>query len=112
MDEEKYNIRVTVDTVYVEEQSDPETDRYVFAYTITIENSGSITAQLLNRHWTETTTSIISDGTPERSKMVIGLPVTGIRKSREIRSDITSSTSIDENMKLKRLSLVSESRRY
>ncbi|MCZ6894257.1 MAG: Co2+/Mg2+ efflux protein ApaG [Gammaproteobacteria bacterium] len=51
MDEEKYNIRVTVDTVYVEEQSDPETDRYVFAYTITIENSGSITAQLLNRHW-------------------------------------------------------------
>ena len=51
MDDEKYNIRVTVDTVYVEEQSDPETDRYVFAYTITIENSGSITAQLLNRHW-------------------------------------------------------------
>ncbi len=51
MDDEKYNIRVTVDTVYVEEQSDPDTDRYVFAYTITIENSGSITAQLLNRHW-------------------------------------------------------------
>ncbi len=51
MNDEKYNIRVTVDTVYVEEQSDPETDRYVFAYTITIENSGSITAQLLNRHW-------------------------------------------------------------
>ncbi len=51
MDDEKYNIRVTVDTVYVEDQSDPETDRYVFAYTITIENSGSITARLLNRHW-------------------------------------------------------------
>lgn len=51
MDDEKYNIRVTVDTIYVEDQSDPETDRYVFAYTITIENSGSITARLLNRHW-------------------------------------------------------------
>lgn len=51
MDDEKYNIRVTVDTVYVEDQSDPETDRYVFAYTITIENPGSITARLLNRHW-------------------------------------------------------------
>ena len=51
MDDEKYNIRVTVDTVYVEDQSEPETDRYVFAYTITIENSGSITARLLNRHW-------------------------------------------------------------
>ena len=51
MDDEKYNIRVTVDTLYVEDQSDPETDRYVFAYTITIENSGSITARLLNRHW-------------------------------------------------------------
>ena len=51
MDDKKYNIRVTVDTVYVEDQSDPETDRYVFAYTITIENSGSITARLLNRHW-------------------------------------------------------------
>ena len=51
MDDEKYNIRVTVDTVYIEDQSDPETDRYVFAYTITIENSGSITARLLNRHW-------------------------------------------------------------
>lgn len=51
VDEVKYNIRVTSDTVYVEDQSDPETDRYVFAYTITIENSGLITAQLLNRHW-------------------------------------------------------------
>ena len=51
MDDKKYNIRVTVDTVYVEDQSDPETDRYVFAYTITIENPGSITARLLNRRW-------------------------------------------------------------
>ncbi len=51
VDKVKYNISVTSDTIYVEEQSDPASDRYVFAYTITIENSGSITAKLLNRHW-------------------------------------------------------------
>jgi ApaG protein len=57
MDEVKYNIRVTSDTVYVEEQSDPDADRYVFAYTITIENTGLVTAQLLNRHWVITDAS-------------------------------------------------------
>jgi ApaG protein len=57
MDDEKYNIRVTADTVYVEEQSNPDAERFVFAYTITIENSGSITAQLLNRHWVITDAS-------------------------------------------------------
>ena len=51
VDNVKYNVRVTSDTVYVEDQSDPGSDRYVFAYTITIENSGLVTAQLLNRHW-------------------------------------------------------------
>jgi len=35
----------------MEEQSDPDQDRYVFAYTITIENTGSATAQLITRHW-------------------------------------------------------------
>ena len=51
VDAVKYNVLVTSDTVYVEDQSDPGSDRYVFAYTITIENSGLVTAQLLNRHW-------------------------------------------------------------
>jgi ApaG protein len=51
MDDARYAIRVTAHTVYVAEQSDPDAERFVFAYTITIENSGSITAQLLNRHW-------------------------------------------------------------
>ena len=63
MDDEKYNIRVTVDTVYVEDQSDPKTGRYVFAYTITIENPGSITARLLNRHW------IITDASGQVQKV-------------------------------------------
>lgn len=46
-----YNIKVAAQSFYIEEQSDPEQDRYVFAYTITIRNEGSIPAKLLTRHW-------------------------------------------------------------
>ena len=46
-----YHIDVQVETAYVEEQSRPESDRYVFAYTITIRNLGSVPAQLRSRHW-------------------------------------------------------------
>ncbi len=45
------NIEVDVDTLYVESESDPDNDRYVFAYTITIRNVGDISARLLTRHW-------------------------------------------------------------
>ena len=51
MSDEIYRIQVEVETQYVEEQSLPDQDHYVFAYTITIYNSGSVPAQLLNRHW-------------------------------------------------------------
>jgi ApaG protein len=44
-------IDINVVTDYIAEQSDPTVDRYVFAYTITINNSGEIPAKLLNRHW-------------------------------------------------------------
>jgi ApaG protein len=47
----KYDIRVTVVTRYLPEQSDPESDRYVFSYAITITNIGSVAAQLISRHW-------------------------------------------------------------
>lgn len=57
MDDERYSIRVTSDTVYVQEQSDPAADRYVFAYTITIENAGLVAARLLSRHWVITDAS-------------------------------------------------------
>ena len=46
-----YNIEVSTQTFYLEEQSIPEQDRYVFAYTITIRNHGRIAAKLLTRHW-------------------------------------------------------------
>ena len=46
-----HKIRVDVDTAYLEEQSDPKERRYVFSYTITIRNEGSVPARLLTRHW-------------------------------------------------------------
>ena len=49
------NIEVKVTTAYVEAQSDPLQDRYVFAYNITITNRSDFPCRLLNRHW------IISD---------------------------------------------------
>ena len=47
----KYHISVSVNTAYLADQSDPSSDRYVFAYTITIANTGTVAAQLISRHW-------------------------------------------------------------
>lgn len=44
-------IQVDVETRYIEEQSKPEQNYYVFAYTITIQNKGRQGAKLLTRHW-------------------------------------------------------------
>jgi ApaG protein len=46
-----HEITVSVETAFVEEQSEPEADRYVFAYTITMCNTGQVRARLLTRHW-------------------------------------------------------------
>ena len=48
---EKNKILVEATPYYIEAQSIPEQNRYVFAYTITITNVGSIPAKLLTRHW-------------------------------------------------------------
>ena len=45
------DIRIQVATSYVDDESEPDSDRYVFAYTITISNSGDVAAQLISRHW-------------------------------------------------------------
>jgi ApaG protein len=45
------DIRIQVVTSYVDDESEPDSDRYVFAYTITISNSGDVPAQLISRHW-------------------------------------------------------------
>jgi len=50
-DSARYEITVVPKANYVEDQSDPSKNQYVFAYTITISNTGSVPAQLVSRHW-------------------------------------------------------------
>jgi ApaG protein len=47
----KYEIEVIVETQYLPEQSDPDAERYFFAYRIHITNVGTTAAQLISRHW-------------------------------------------------------------
>ncbi len=54
MDGQRYNIHVRVEPTYLDEESDPTHDRYVFAYTVVITNRGSMGAQLIHRHWVVT----------------------------------------------------------
>lgn len=65
-----YEFTVSVKTQYLAEQSDPERSSYVFAYTITIKNTGKVAAQLISRHW------IIVDAN-NRTEEVRGLGVVG-----------------------------------
>jgi ApaG protein len=51
MTDNPYNIHIDVKPAFIEEQSDPQNDQYVFAYTVTITNHGRIPARLLTRHW-------------------------------------------------------------
>lgn len=65
-----YEFTVSVRTQYLEEQSDPERGNYVFAYTVSIKNTGQVAAQLISRHW------VIVDGN-NRIEEVRGLGVVG-----------------------------------
>jgi ApaG protein len=51
MTDKKYEITVAARTAFIPDQSDLDIGRYVFAYTITITNTGSVPAQLVSRHW-------------------------------------------------------------
>lgn len=48
---DKNKIIVEAEPYFIESQSSPNDNRYVFAYTITITNAGEIPAKLLTRHW-------------------------------------------------------------
>ena len=69
-DAKNYEITVTVATQYLADQSDVATEHYVFAYTVTLQNTGSVVAQLISRHW------IITDGHGDVQE-VRGLGVVG-----------------------------------
>jgi ApaG protein len=51
MEKQQHCVRVEVETAYLEDQSEPGNQRFVFGYTITIRNDGRVPAKLLRRHW-------------------------------------------------------------
>ncbi|WP_300525458.1 Co2+/Mg2+ efflux protein ApaG [Alcanivorax sp.] len=66
----RHNIQVSVETEFLADQSDPDNQRWVFAYHITISNEGTVSARLLTRHW------VITDG-EDRVQEVHGEGVIG-----------------------------------
>jgi ApaG protein len=87
--DKKYEITVLTRTTYVAEQSDVERSRYVFAYTITLKNTGTVAAQLISRHW------IITDSN-NQSQEVRGPGVVGEQPTLrpEQSFEYTSGTAI------------------
>ncbi len=69
-DSKKYEVQVETAVAFLPDQSDEKGERYVFAYTITISNTGTVPAQLISRHW------IITDATGQVQE-VRGLGVVG-----------------------------------
>lgn len=51
MGKNAYDIEVTVATRFLDDQSAPRENRFVFAYTVDIRNKGALPAKLLSRHW-------------------------------------------------------------
>lgn len=92
-EQSKYHITIAAATTYVAEQSDEAADRYVFAYTITISNTGQTAAQLISRHW------VITDAN-HAVQEVRGLGVVGEQpllrpgESFEYTSGTSLSTSV------------------
>jgi len=68
--DKKYEISISPQSQYLADQSDEPAGRFVFAYTITLRNTGSISAQLISRHW------IITDANNQIQE-VKGLGVVG-----------------------------------
>ncbi|HJW04535.1 MAG TPA: Co2+/Mg2+ efflux protein ApaG [Azospira sp.] len=66
----KYEIAVVAVPQFLAEQSEPDNGRYVFAYTITVRNTGNVASQLISRHW------LITDA-EEQVQEVRGLGVVG-----------------------------------
>lgn len=66
----KYAFLVKVESAYLPDQSNVEGNKYAFAYTVNISNVGSVTAQLISRHW------IITDANNQVQE-VKGLGVVG-----------------------------------
>lgn len=59
----KYAIQVEAEAEFVASQSEPENGRFVFAYHVTVTNTGSVAARLLSRHW------VITNGTGDTQEV-------------------------------------------
>ncbi|MBM7071479.1 Co2+/Mg2+ efflux protein ApaG [Shewanella sp. 202IG2-18] len=90
MAQDNHSFRVEVKTDYLEEQSSPEEDKFLFSYTITIVNLGDLPAKLETRHW------IITDGNGQQNE-VNGAGVVGETPTIEPDSayQYTSGTMLD-----------------
>ena len=86
-----YACSVTVDVIFIPEQSDITLNRYTFAYHVKITNTGNIAAQLISRHWLITE----ANGTQQevRGLGVIGVqPLLNPRELFEYNSGTVMST--------------------
>jgi len=89
----KHEVSVSARVTFVPDQSDVDNGRYVFAYTITITNTGTVTAKLVSRHW------IITDSNNEvqevKGQGVVGeQPVLRPRQSFEYTSGTAIATPV------------------
>jgi len=84
-----YRVDVSAATQFLAEQSDEAAGRFVFAYTVTIRNGGSVAAQLISRHW------VITDA-QGLVQEVRGLGVVGVQPLLQPGEsyEYTSGTSI------------------
>ncbi len=64
MQRKSRELKIQVKTIYLGEQSHPEADRYTFAYTVTLQNTGTVAAKLLGRRW------LITDANGKRIEVV------------------------------------------
>jgi ApaG protein len=93
MSDSRYKVDVSVVTRYLAEQSQPENDRFAFAYTITVQNNGQMPAKLLSRHW------VITDGDGHveevRGEGVVGLqPLIAAGESHKYTSGTVMTTKV------------------
>ena len=93
MSDSRYQVDVSVVTRYLPDQSQPEHDRFAFAYTITVQNNGEVAAKLLSRHW------VITDGDGHvehvRGEGVVGQqPLIDAGKSHTYTSGTVMTTKV------------------
>lgn len=84
---ENPTIKVAVKTQYIEEQSKPDQQQYVYAYTIRISNDGDCAAKLISRHW------YITDA-KDQTQEVQGMGVVGEQPMIEPNESYTYTSGV------------------